>query len=181
MITFDIVPTDDIYQQIFGIEEGGLTEQFEATGYEYTMIIGNMGSMYLIMLAIPAFAILVKFIVCCFPYVKICNLDKKLNGVLKGIFWNDVINYLDQGYMVLSLMAMINLTDLRLGFSATNGERYNSLLAIVLMIVIVSFPFVMAFLYYKKIEYSKPLPNYHPDMKPAHLQQLYGTQDVEYI
>ena len=59
-ITFDMVPTDDLYEEMFNFNEHEedinsnlISDQFEILGYEYVNMIGNMGSMYLYLLILP--------------------------------------------------------------------------------------------------------------------------------
>jgi hypothetical protein len=57
LITFDLFPTDDLYEEIFQFSEldyeEGLSEQFSIVGYEYIPIIGNMGSIFVIVVLTP--------------------------------------------------------------------------------------------------------------------------------
>ena len=62
------------------------------------------------------------------------------------------------------MMAMVGLTDLRLDPAYTSTERYNSLLAITVFGILVSFPFVMALIYIFKLKSSIILPDPHDDM-----------------
>jgi hypothetical protein len=72
LITFDLFPTDDIYEFLFGYEELQadieLNQQFEIVGYEYTFMVGNMGSMFIMMLLMPVSALAYFIILKCVPH-----------------------------------------------------------------------------------------------------------------
>ena len=52
LVTLDLVPTDDIYDNYLKfseVEEQSVSDQFEQVGYGATLIVRNMGSMFLIL------------------------------------------------------------------------------------------------------------------------------------
>jgi len=65
-ITFDAVPTDDLYNYMFdyeNIDDEGLNELFENVGYEFTTTVGNMGSMFLFVVLLPLYAVILYLLV----------------------------------------------------------------------------------------------------------------------
>ncbi len=97
-------------------------------GYEYRMIVGNMGSIFLTMVIWP---IVIVFLIglqklvpssglIFRPYNK--YLRKRVQNYLDKFFWKGVILFIDQCYLVVSFMAMINLTELRFGSEYSASE-----------------------------------------------------------
>jgi hypothetical protein len=81
----------------------------------------------------------------------------------------------------MMMMAMIGLTDLRLGSSFTYAEQYNSLLTVFVFIVLVSFPFVITLIYCIHIRSSQILPDPHDGMQIETIRYLYKSTDFEWI
>jgi hypothetical protein len=51
--------------------------------------------------------------------------------------WNNFLNFIEFNYSVLLIMSMINVRDLRLSGNYTRVERFNSVFAILFLIVII--------------------------------------------
>jgi hypothetical protein len=110
LVTFDMFPTDDLYEDMFKfeetVEEEPLSPQFEATGYEFLMIVENMGSLWFICLLQPGvwiiFAIL-KYVLCpiaCLNLIPCWWLLKGkvlgyIDAYFKALFWNNFIKFVD--------------------------------------------------------------------------------------
>ena len=63
-ITFDIVRTDVVYELMFeidSIEDKAFNEQFESVGYEKTLAIHNMQSIFVFIMLIPLVVIVLYF------------------------------------------------------------------------------------------------------------------------
>jgi hypothetical protein len=64
LVTFELFQTDDLYEEIFDLSfydyDSGFTQQFMVVGYEYTSIIGNMGSLFAVLAITPLVVILSK-------------------------------------------------------------------------------------------------------------------------
>lgn len=173
MITFDLFPTDKIYESMFKFSEieppeGGLNEQFSSLGYGCIFMICNMGSMYLFLLITPAY-ILILWLLLQIPPWFCGKFGKKkiipdLRERYSSQFYNDNIDFVNQGYLVLTLMSMINLTDLRLSSDYSVSEIYNSLFALTWFIFALIFPFFIVAFYNYKIKLDKPLPNLRDNM-----------------
>lgn len=55
LITFDILPSDRLYEYVFGlseIDDSPISEEFDLVGYESRLIYGNLGSLGLFFLLI---------------------------------------------------------------------------------------------------------------------------------
>ena len=57
LIAFDMVPTDDLYVNLFpaldDVEDDPISDAFEEIGYEAKLSINNLGSLFLFMLLQP--------------------------------------------------------------------------------------------------------------------------------
>jgi hypothetical protein len=133
-------------------------------------MIGNMGSIFVILILTPAFVLLQYILIKLIPSEGVCKYDlgfnkyvkPKLQANLKELFWNGVIDFLNQGYLILLLMAFINLRDVRLGLAFSFSENLNSSLAIIWTLIATIFPFIILVIYCKKIE--TPLPELDPSL-----------------
>jgi len=108
-ITFDAVPTDELYNYMFdydNIDDEGLNDLFENVGYEYTTTVGNMGSMFLFMLLTPVITLFH------FAFLRFCkekppcakrikNQRKRSQDYIDSLFYNGIIGSIDAGYIVL--------------------------------------------------------------------------------
>ena len=164
LITFDLIPTDDFYDNYLNfksVKEKSYSDQFEAVGYGATLMLKNMGSLFLLLLSIP-FTVLIGAIItfivpkqdwllCCRNYVRPWGEEKQK--------WNNFILYVDQNYVVLSLMALINIKDLRLTSEYNFVERFNSAFALIWLIIQILMPIVMCLIYNRVIKRLRPLPN----------------------
>jgi len=54
-VSFDLIPTDDFYDYIFGFQNEPFSSQAEELGYESHNLIRNMGSLFLTLLLTPLF------------------------------------------------------------------------------------------------------------------------------
>ena len=86
-------------------------------------------------------------------------LTEQISNGLKGLFWNGIINFIDQSYLILLMMSLINVNDLRLGTNYSTIENFTSTLALLWILLAATFPFVIILFYNRKIERSEPLPD----------------------
>ena len=117
MITFDPLPDDyipiinfigDIFYLSHDYEiEVSLGASFEALGYESPYLLENMGSMTLFLMLYIA---LIPFF---FLFLFICRCKAKLRNWFKkkidGIFFNGILAFLDGTYLLIAIMATINM------------------------------------------------------------------------
>ena len=92
-----------------------------------------------------------------------------------------MISYIDQNFSVLFLMALINVTNLRISSEYLFAERLNSIFALCAMVIMSSMPFVLSMLYYRNIKRAKPLPLPKNDWNEKKLKRIYKTTDLEEI
>ena len=125
-----------------------------------------MGSIFVIVLAMPIVVLIEIALInhcpckcglkenCFYKYVR-----PYLRKNLKDLFWNGVLEFLDHSYLVLLLMAQINITDLRVGQNYSFVENLNSLLSIFWLIFAIIWPILIVALYARRIETVEPLPD----------------------
>jgi hypothetical protein len=153
-----MIPTDGLYGQIFDVsedlEDEPKNDLFEEVGYEATLSMNNLGSLFLFMLLQPVQAIILKLIKKLNFYKKfkpIKKVKKFAKGQLKSIFWNGIISFYSGAYLVISMIGMINILDLRFGKDYESIEVFSSILAILFVIFAVTFPFCIGILFFRKL------------------------------
>ena len=112
IIAFDPIDISDYVIDIFEIEETEVEDvspNFEQLGYETASIMLNMGSMLLIW-ALELGQIPILFIIFLCPcFTKKCTKWSKKK--LKGIFWNQLLTLIDGTFLVILIMATINVRE----------------------------------------------------------------------
>ena len=108
LISFDIIPTEDLYNKIFEFDNVPLTEYFLAVGYESQHIIFNMGSIFL-------FLVIEVFIEITFALIAwLCKKPKVKNWAKKKLdsfFFVGLISFYNEIYICMAFSAAINLFD----------------------------------------------------------------------
>jgi hypothetical protein len=144
-----------------------------------------MGSIFIIIIAMPLVLILVVALIKLCP--KKCGrnvnwwyvyVTPKLRTNLKDFFFNGILEFLEHSYLVLLLMAMINIIDLRIGLSYNFVENLNSLLSVTWLIFSLLWPFAIVALYVKKIERAEPFPDLKDTMTLSQIKSIYGHTDI---
>ena len=60
---FDPIPTDDLYEYVFGYECEALSNAFESIGYECQHNIQNLGSLFLFEILVPIIGLLLIILI----------------------------------------------------------------------------------------------------------------------
>lgn len=146
------------------------------------MIVNNMGSLYIISIVYFGIILLMSIIPSCL-YTGPCRfyIRRKIQHYLDAFYWNGFIQFIDQNYLFFVVMSMIGLFDLRLGPEYTATERYNSVLAILMMVFLVLFPFIIAIAYKCKVRAAVPLPDLEDTMQLETIKYLYRSGDIKWI
>ena len=106
--TFDILPTDDVFPEIFTLlpEEDAFTDKFDRLNYGSTFCIMNMGTMLIIFLGYTVLYFVYFLCKLLSPVSKKAKkISKKLN---KMLFWNHAIVFLQEGFLEILIAAVIN-------------------------------------------------------------------------
>ena len=103
-VTFDIVPTDEIYAEIFDFDSEPYSEEADNIGYGSRLFIENTGSLFIYAILIALKLLLVNAI------IKFCSKHKKLKKVKKwakrsksGFLWAGAIEFQDELYLCVAL------------------------------------------------------------------------------
>ena len=70
------------------------------------------------------------------------------------MFWNGLIKFCNQNYLVIAVVSFIESNNLRLNSKYTITEIYCSILAICGMVFAVIFPIVILYFYYQAVKPS---------------------------
>ena len=150
--SFDIIPTDSLYDWLFNLEDDGAhTDQLEIMGYESKNLIDNLGMVFLInLIGLAAFAtlgVLSYSKTLRYRSYRFIALRKKLYNFL---IWNGPIRFFLEGYIEYALSSMINIH--RLSF-ATFGNIVDSTFTIFYFVVCFAMPFYFMYFFWKNRYY----------------------------
>lgn len=184
-VAFDVLPTDDIYGWMFNFDNFDgkpISDQFSAVGYETTFFVLNLGSLYIFMVLQPIFSMILWYLNCscsfCFRFMKI---RPRIQKYFKSFYWNGLISFVDSSYLVLCMTAMIGEKDFRFAAEFTALERFNSVNALLALIVCSAFPVFIAFIYCCKIKSAHPCTDLTDDMTMLDLRAIFATDDIDQI
>lgn len=165
MITFDVFPTDDLYQaqfQVNDMEDDALTEQFDLVGYGTMICFSNLGSLLIFMFLQPASILIFVILLLAIPRMCCLKLRIRIRKQLDAMLFNDLIAFYDSNYLVLSIIGWIGMQDLRLTTDHLMGERLGSLSSICLFTFSLAYPCLVIVTYSCKLKSVKYL---HQELK----------------
>jgi len=103
---FDLIPTDGLYDSIFGFEESRpVSLNFELIGYESVYFIRNMGSAFLIIIL----ALIVLLLLAVTSCSQSMTVHKYRTMVKEKLFWNGVLSFIDTTYITGCVSFALNL------------------------------------------------------------------------
>ena len=152
VISFQLLPTQEYFHKWFKLDEEGdspLNDNFSSLGYQSLYIVQNMGTLVIVMLLpiIQFFAGVILSFLWEGSYTK--TLYTKIRNFL---FFNGTFSYLNETFIVLLTCCCIGTIYLRFD---TLGNAINSILVIVLVVILICFPFVVALIYGRADVYKK--------------------------
>jgi len=143
IVAFDVVPTDNAYDTIFSFEESKpVTTNFELMGYESVYAIRNLGSMFLIfILAAMAGAFLAISSIS-----KSAKVHEYRGMVKERLFWNGILSFLNETYIILCVSFMLNLQVLWDPETPKShgGTIFSLIIGITIGIVLIALPIFIA-------------------------------------
>lgn len=151
IVSFDMIPTDDLYAKLFRLDEVDdepVSAVFEEIGYESKLSMNNLGSLFLLLIFQPLQILIFKILKkACFckrePIAK--TVIKIADSRLDNLIWNGLISFHQSTYLVTTMIALINMYDLRLDSAKyTFIEVTSSLLALFLLAMAVLVPTVVS-------------------------------------
>jgi len=154
---FDALPTDDVYNYIFDINDEPISENFKELGYETRQFMYNTGSLSFVMLLFPPF-ILMIFIFSLMPCKSVKKYGRKQK---KKMFFSRIFMFFEESYMILATSLCINLTNMVWVHEKTArafGTNINTVITGVFTVVLIGLPIGIAVFYscyFKKLTESR--------------------------
>jgi hypothetical protein len=134
-------------EDIEGEEGDPFSDQFDKVGYGSKLIYGNLGSIFILQIAmligqiINYFVLKVSQWIYLPPYFRI--VKNFLQRRLDNYAWNGQIQFSAQNYLIRLVTAFICIQNLRFSGMYTPVEQFSSVAAIALFVNAVLFPFVV--------------------------------------
>jgi hypothetical protein len=97
------------------------------------------------------------------------------------MIWNGIIEFFKEECLVLSVISLIQISELRLNSNFTSTEKFCSFLAIIILVTYLLFSIILLVVYIVKIRSSNPLPDLDDRMRVEDIQYIYGTMKIEKI
>ena len=135
-VTFDMIPTDEIYSEILDLENSPFSEEAEKIGYESRYILWNSGSIplyFLIGLVLQVFLKILRMILSrCRG--KVYSLASRWQA---KFFWVDLHQMFDSAYLILVFCTGFNFWSLKF---RSASEIFNNGLACIVAFLIIFIP-----------------------------------------
>ena len=155
LITFALIPTTELFETMFHFSQQSdyaITDQFDAVGYSSIFCINNLGFLYLNI----QFGCGLIFMLWISTRLKMFENHKKwqkfIDSMTKQFYWNGIIQFCNQNYLLICVVSFIESNDLRIGTQYTATEVYCSILAITGMVFAFGFPVILLFTYRKAVK-----------------------------
>lgn len=145
-VTFDLIPTEELYEAIFGLENIPYSDSAESIGYESRYIVMNSGSLFIYIFA-TSFAIILLAI------VKACaHKGSKLHSYsitkLTEFKWAGFTDFLNEIYLPMSYIVFINSSALS---ADSLSVFFMSVFCSTMSLVLICWPFYLAIKVYKAL------------------------------
>ena len=116
-VTFEAIPfIDEIYEYGFNFaavaNDQPLNDQFGDVGYDFTLSVRNLGSMWILICLIPVyvfFLYLLENCCCLAPCGLLLRFKKKVTRARQNLYWNDFIKGFESSLIVLVVCALVQL------------------------------------------------------------------------
>ena len=138
-LLIDIIPVSDWLQQGFNWTITPYTPNFEELGYSSGYIMYNLGSLSMVLVLTPIFALILR------PLQKSKCLHAKIRAwaskKYEELVWNGLIETIDGNYLILLLCVLVNIKT----FDGNWGKDMllNNIFCILSFFVVASFPIVL--------------------------------------
>ena len=117
-----------------------LTLNFEALGYENAIFLLNMGSLIIVYLVFPPYVITL----CILSRFKNAKISGKANELLDQIFFNSVLSFLEETYLITTVCCFINILYV---IETSEYLELHSVMAYAALCIVVTYPLVVLGLY----------------------------------
>ena len=146
-ITFDIVPTDEIYGNIFNFESEPYSHEADSIGYGSRIFIENTGSLLVYLIVLGLQIAIAQFI------LKKLSKFKKLKKWAKtfkgGFIWSGAIDFQDELYLCVLFSLGIQVGDFEFTSVSTS---FNNLFSLAMALQTIVVPPILVFKLAKKIK-----------------------------
>ena len=110
---FDLFDCEPLYDKIFGADETRpYTGNFGSAGYGSRKLVRIMGSLFMISLIALVLSIFGKILT--FAKFRPEPLRSKISGNLDKIYWNYVLSFIKQNFIMLVMGSLLNITDIEM-------------------------------------------------------------------
>lgn len=131
-VNYDMIPTEEIYSEVFGWPNVAYSEEAELIGYESRYIIENSGS-------IPIYMLLIIVNQALFSLLKLCckKISKRIHTYAhnkqEDFFWAGFNDFTNDVYLTMSFCAGINLSAYTFESAAISANNvFGAVIALVL-------------------------------------------------
>lgn len=146
MATFDILPTDDYFPVIFDLPDtGAINERFADVDYGSTILIMNLGTLFVVAVSMAANYLLYF---CCHKCTG-RRCDKWNSWLLEGLFWTSLVDYCMESYIEVAYAVVINAYDLNW---TSWGCYFSNIFIIPFLGIVVGFPIWLAIFLYNNYD-----------------------------
>ena len=152
-----MVPTDDLYADLFpaleDVEDDPISDTFEEVGYEAKLSINNLGSLFLFLLFQPIQVLFYKILRRMCKFKPTHRIQKYAESKLNSLLWNGLISFYSSTYLITTMIAFLNMFDLRLDSKEHSAiEIFSSLLSLGFVVGSVVIPCTVMISLYIKIK-----------------------------
>ena len=157
LMSFDVIPTEYFVPQIFGFrEEPPLSDQYDELGYSARNIVINLGSIFLFSVIQPIL-VAIYTTVRKFDILPIKCVRKWANRQLVDAYWNDLLTFLNEPYIVITTCAFIHAVS---GHMFEPGDKsslvFSDVYNVTALVVILVFPVAVLWIYCFQMKYNRP-------------------------
>ena len=110
---FDLFDCEPLYEKIFGADETRpYTGNFGSAGYGSRKLVRIMGSLFMMSLIALGLSIFGKIL----TFAKFLPepLRSKISGNLDKIYWNYVLSFIKQNFIMLVMGSILNITNIEM-------------------------------------------------------------------
>jgi len=112
-VQFDLFDCEPLYEKIFGADETRpYTGNFGSAGYGSRKLVRIMGSLFMMSLIALGLSIFGKIL----TFAKFLPepLRSKISGNLDKIYWNYVLSFIKQNFIMLVMGSILNITNIEM-------------------------------------------------------------------
>ena len=140
-VTFDMVPTDEIFGEIFDFDSEPYSDQADQVGYGSRFFIENTGSLIIYVVIIVAELIVYGLVLACTKKDQCVKCRNFSDQKQADFLWAGAIDFMSELYMNIAFSIGINLS----WREFTNSSvRFNNVFGIVFGVIILVGPIIMA-------------------------------------